>query len=408
MNYLDERERAKKAAPTLLALLEKPAEFNALFAQYREQDGLIDGAFLDGIPPAREVWCKAGDPATVPAILALPLPFREAVFYGLARDRQIAALQACLERTKDKDDKRSLKRTLYDLRQAGVIVETKAAKKPLFQRPADVEEVHACFVSAVDGRNERLLILNEPASHGVRTLQVYERGGDRIMHFHYDETSRKKMRQFIDDLRGVRHIPLFEVEAGFLYFLIERVRAFGRQVGHGEPSGFVSALARMAGASAMPTQHPYQQVVDGQQVLSKLADLSGCERLHRETDFAGWIVDEETIRALQVSLQDTATSGLTINDAQRAEQFETKIDRAIDRFFTEQRRLTYAERLRDTAYLLAARGQHEQAVSAAALALALEDRQRQPSSVEFFRAMLTKLFEPESKKNDQPPSGLIV
>jgi len=408
MNYLDERERAKNAAPTLLALLEKPAEFNAHFAQYREQDGLIDGAFLDGIPPAREVWRQANDPATAPAILALPLSFREAVFYGLARDRQIAALQGCLERTKDKDDKRSLKRLLYDLRQAGVTIETKGTKKPLFQRPAEVEEIHACFVSAVDGRNERLMILNEPAAHGVRTLQVYERGGDRIMHFHYDETSRKKMRQFVDDLRGVRHIPLFEAEADFVYYLIERVRELGRQAGHGEPTGFVSAYARMSGAGATTAHHPYQKIVDGQQVFARLADLKGCERLHREADFAGWIVDEETIRALQISLQDTTTSGLTINEAQRAEQFAAKIDRAIDRFFDDHRRLTFAERLRDTAYLLAARGQQEQAVSAAALALALDDRLRRPSSIEFFRAMLTKLFEPEPKKNDQPPSGLIV
>jgi len=410
MSYLDQEKRARKAAPILLEILEKPADFNSLFNAYCEADGLVDNEFLDQIPSAREVWQRAADPQTANEILQLPVSFREAVFFGLIRDRCIDVLQACWETNKDRSVQKRLKRIFYELKQDGVHAPAKKKKAPLFQKPTATEVVYPCYVSAADGRNERLLILNEPGQRTVRTLQIYERNGDSIVHFHYDETSRKKMRQFIDDLINVRNVPLYEIDGEFAYYLLHRVRTAAQENNNAEPSGFLQSLSRMNLPESYPTQHPYHELLDGQAILEALADLSESADLHQDPLFIAWMLDREAIMSFQTSLQSLETSNLVIDDAQQAEQIESRMDRAVDNFFTDERRRSYVERLRDAAYLLAKADKVAESQKAVALSLALEDRQQNPSSISFFRAMLTKLIEPQTKKeNDQTTeSGLIV
>lgn len=409
MSYLDEQKRSSKAAPILLAILEQPESFNKLFADYREQDGIIDGEFLDRIPEARALWQTATEQMDVTQILALPLPFREAVFYGLQRDLHVDVLGKCLEATTERDINKRLKRILYEMKRKGVESKRTKIKQPVFRTKSETQEQFSpCFLSAIDSRNERLLIINRFHRGSLMSLQVYERNGDQIVHFHLAESSRKKIRRFTEDLRNIRKIPLFEIDDQFATFLLQRIRQFGDQRKNPEPTGFLHAVSQIGVPAEFPSKHLYHDQVDGQLVLEKLARLDDSEKLHEHAVFAAWMLDEEALYSFQLSVQDMETSGLLVGDAQKTEQLDHRIDRVVDSFFSQDKRQVFAERLRDAAYLLAKEGDQDAAITSAALALHLEEINNAPSNVPFFRHMLTKLLKEPEKENDQPPSGLIV
>jgi hypothetical protein len=411
MSYLNEEKRAAETAPLLLAILEQPGDFNELFSQYAEADGLVDGEFLDKIGPARELWQRANDPAAAVEILALPLAFREAVFFGLQRDLKLDVLAACLNAAAEKTTTKSLKRLLYELKQKGHDVRTSPQKKVLFQRQSVVvENPLPCFTSHTDGRNERILIVNESLKSGVRTLQIYERGGSRIMHHVFNETSRKKLKQFVTEMKQVRGLPLVEIGAPEAHFFLKKLRARMAETQTPEPSGFATAVGRLTVPPEISENHPYRDHVDGQKVLERLSDLGRSEYLHNEPEFRYWMVDRDTVVAFQNSLQEMETSGLVVSADQKRDQINVRIDRAVDAFFTPRARADYADRLRDEALFLARRGAVSQAETSAALALFLDDEKKPASGAPFFRAMLAKVFggldEPAAGE-EEPGSQLI-
>lgn len=412
MNFLNEHARAVHTAPILLAMIESPAKFSELFEQYRAQDGLIDGKFLDQLPLARQVWQRLAEPETVAAILALPLAFREAIFFGLRRDGRADLLAACLENTADKALVKQLKRVLYEMKQEGHEIAERRKKAPLFRKNAESpgEEI-PCYISVVDGRNERILILNETVRAGVRTLQVYDREGRAIVHFFSEETSRKKVRAFINDLQQLRQVPLFEIPLAHAQYLLQKLNRRAERAGTAFPAGYVSAISRLK-LPEVAERHPYHELVDGQAVMEKLTALQSSGELHREPEFAYWVCDREALLAFQTALQDLETGLLTLSEEQKMEQIEIRLRRTIDQFFTPDRREIYADRLRDAAYQLARRDAPGQAVTAAALALYLEAPDNSPGEVPFFRFMLLKLLplNPSGAKPPEPESksGLIL
>ncbi len=408
MSFLHEHEQAARTADLLLAIIEQPGQFNALFAQYREAEGPIDGNFLDHLPIAREVWRRAAEPAAVADVLALPLAFREAVLHGLARDRQADALQRCLDATSDRTAKKTLKRLLYELRQAGCTPQP-TKRNILVSRAPAAEPAPPCCLSMVDAANERLLIIIRPDKGGMQLLEVLE-GGDAILSFRHDFLSRKGTRRLVDELRARTEIPLVEIDLPVAVYLLYQVLARSEAAGRLAPAGLTRALTEMRLAELRPARHPYHDLIDGQAVLEQLSSLNHSDRLHDEPEFQTWMLDQDTLRKTALALQETATSQLVIDEAQRRGQMIHRLTHAMDSFFTESRRAIYAERLRDTAYLLARRGAVAQAQETAALALRLENAHIAPSSIPFFLRLLTKVLPvpPVENEKDQPAGGLIL
>ena len=408
MSYLDEQERAIKTAPLLLAMIEQTDDFNRLFAAFREQDGLIDADFLDVLKETREIWRRREEPEAWPAMLNLPLAFREAIWHGFVARKQVDLLLACLEQAQDKAVKKRLKRLAFELKQEGVVPQAPKKKPSFFRRNFEPESTLPCYVSILLPNNESFLIINETLPHGMQSLEILEREGDTIKLFHHDQSSKKKIRTFIDDLIHLHKMPLYEVEPAFAYYILRRLRDRMKAMGHVEPAGFIHALSQFRIPAALPADHPYHELLDGQAILNQLAQLQESDLLHQETDFYSWILDRDSISSFELGLRELEVSSLVIDDQQRREQIEFRIDRAVDAFFTPARRELYAERLRDAAYLLARRGFMPQAQTAAALALSLLDAQRAPSAVPFFRNMLTKILTAREEKPPEEKSGLII
>jgi hypothetical protein len=409
MSFLDEEARAVAAAPVLLELLEQPARFAELFEAYRVKDGLIDGAFLERLPLAREVWRRAGEADAAAAILALPPAFREAVFHGRRRDGAAATLAACLDAASDKAVKKRLKRLLYELKSAGVEPPSKP-KTPFFRRLTLVPaENLPCYVSPADSVNERLIMYHESLrGGGARIFHVYERDGVHVLEFVDEETSRRKAREVIAERRVFDESPLLEIAPDFARFLLAKLRRRAQAAGRSFPAGFTTAMTRVNLADA-PEKHPYHDVVDAQAVLARLSDLDASVELFREPEFMAWAVDDETFQSFRLSLDDMETSGLLVDDKQRDEQIIVRVNRAVDRFFTPARREAYADRLRDHAYLFALRGAAVAAETCAALAMRLDNPLGSLGSVSFFNTMLVRRFPPpKDEPKPESPGGLIL
>lgn len=416
MNYLDEQKRAMLAAPVMLAILEEPGRFHELFAEYRRLDGPIDARFLEYVPQAREVWREmSAAPEKVAQLLALPVAFQEGVFFGLKRDARIEILQQCLAQGADKDVKKRLKRLLYELKKEGVAVADRPRKAPLYRKEqVEASDAISSCVSISDPANERILIVNQPAPHGYRMLHLFERHGQAVVDFTFEETSRKKLRTFLRELQDTYSIPLYEIPDDFAFYLLQRLKTRMAETGNQPPSGFISALAQMNLPPNEPTEHPYHRLVDSSAVLERLGDLEACTMLHDEKELAFLMLPPDAVSALQLAIQDLQTSNLTIDQNQKQEQIQLRFNRIVDQFFDVPRRRIYIDRLQDAAYLLARRNATVQAVAAAALALYLENAERPASQVTFFRIMLLKAVDimagprPAEKTEKSSEGGIIL
>jgi hypothetical protein len=267
-----------------------------------------------------------------------------------------------------------------------------------------------CFVTNVDEFNERVIVYHEPIRRGVRMLHAFERDGDTVFDFVYDEASRRRMREFVDRLRNHPGSRLFEVPAEFAYCLLQKLRRRAEEAGRAFPSGFLSSLTRLDRKGACPDRHPYHDMVDGAAVLARLGQFDGSDALHAEPEFAGWQIGREAARSLQLSLEDMQSSGLLINEEQRGQQIGARVARMIDAVYGGPRRASFADRFRDIAWLLAKRGAAPQAETAAALALALDDPNREIASIPFFQQCVRNRLRVAEPRSERPEDhgGLII
>jgi len=411
MTYLNEQKRAIHAAPVMLAILEEPARFNELFAEYRRLDGPIDSAFLDYISPAREIWNDVSAPENIARLLALPVAFQEGVWYGLKREAQVDILQRCLAQCREKNVAKRLKRLLYELSKEGITVPHQPRKPPIYRKEtAETMEHIPCFLSPTDVNDDRILIVNQPISRGYRTLQVIMQNNRIVLDFLFKETSRKKLRTMLRELQVIHDNSLTAVPDDFAYYLLLRLKDRMADADRQPPSGFVSALAQINLPKMNLAEHPYRRLVDAGAVLERMGALENSVFLLNEPEFFNWLLPPDSLKTLDLALQDLQTSGLTIDDAQLEEQMFGRIERFLNQYITGTRRRAYIERLQDEAFILANRGARDQAVTAAALALHLEDAARPVTSISFFKTMLVRsirTFAPASEE-EPPPSELIL
>jgi hypothetical protein len=413
MSYLGEQERATRTAPILLDIIERPAAFSELFARYREADGLIDDDFLQRLPRARDLWRRANEAEAATEILRLPLAFREAVLHGLFRDRCADTLQKYLDLAADRAVKKSLKRLLYELRKAGV--DPPRMKRGIF-RPMRAEEESPlpCLVIGPDAAGERVTVILAASPAGVHVLNVSD-SGDAIIEFDYDVQSRRSVRRYLDIVRGANNLPLVKIDFLFAWYTISRVAEVARDHDRDFPRGFLRAFGELPPPSPQPTHHPYRDLVDTEIVFDALSRLDQSDLLLDEAELNLWSVDDATLKTLDTSLGTLDSAALTISKQQHVEQIAHRLARAADDFFGPPlRRVVWAERLRDAAYLLARRGAVGQAATAAAVALRLENATVAPSSIPLFLEIVARALDwPEQTEDSPPPEkkspgGLIL
>jgi len=277
---------------------------------------------------------------------------------------------ARLQRLGDSSDKALAKRArkaLHLLRTRGV-----AAPKPEKRefRPhgpyAPAEELS--LASMIDGRGERVVWLVRSADKGLDVFEAQLSDTRGILGFTTANAPRKDWRAHATRVVGDARMAVGRVSERHARQLIEEGYQRTLAAGRVPPEEF--ARARLGLGHYEPEErHPALDAAPPLPVAEVRGQLAG---LHALPEVRTWIPPEDSLPALDLEIGNIVTSKLIVDPAQRREQLAAAVDKIATAALTPDYRKLLAARLYETALLLIARGNTDDArlcTTAAALTL---------------------------------------
>jgi hypothetical protein len=353
-------------------------------------------AFADGDV---ELLPSALDPAEGAALVALLVERGDAVRLqrlGEAADKALAKLA---------------RRALHLLRTRGAKVPKPAKREFRVTGPHAAEE--PSLATSIDGRGERVVWLVRDAGDGFDVFEARLSESHGLTDFDVGNAPRKEWRHEALRLLADERVGAGRISERHARNLVEAAYQRSLAAGRVAPESF--ARARLDLGHVEPEErHPALTLAPPRPPAEALGRLAA---LHERHEIRTWIPPLELLPELDLEIGNIATSKLIVEPTQRRAQLHEAVRKVADRALTPAYRAQLAERLRETALLLASRGQGEPAslcMSAAALTL---DQSVAAADNPFVLALFEKVIsapeepgpgEPEAPEPPRSPSGLIL
>jgi hypothetical protein len=405
---------------------ETPAPFSdeELLSLLRDEavslDAIVDEMRAASVEPfptgalgaARQVL-RAFDPGEAETFATLPVPLRNLIA-DVAIDVRAVAFLTALTRHDDKAVVKDGKRGLHLLKTRGVAVESPKPALPaaaVVSMAAAVEELPT-YMSSVDGLGERVVFFSTYARMGVDVAQIVISDEEGVISAHLATLSRKEYRRFVQGLTRAPSGILAEVPRLYARSLTASSLNLNATARRPIPPNF-NDLAFVLGPAVPPLPSPGRTLPPVENVSDALL---GAGELLLIDVLRSWAPPEETVRALALRMEEIEVSPLYLDEAQRSDFARLTIQRAVEAFWTPERRYLWAERLFDTAYLLHEVGRRSESNWALATARAMDSGtpvELIPFCFDFFERaieveMQTRSALSESATKQEPSSSLIL
>jgi hypothetical protein len=304
---------------------------------------------------------------------------------------------ARLQRLADARDKRLAKparRGLHVLKTRGVALPA-PQKREFVVRGPFAEADQPSLASLIDGRGERIVWLLRPnADKGFDLFQAEISESRGLLAFTAGAITRKDWRAHSKKLLDDARLGVAEIPARHARWLIEQAYQRTRVV----PESFAAARLDL-GAVEVPDRHPALDLAPPDPTL---APRTG--ELHQLYEVGPWLPTRESLQALDVQIGQIATSRLIVDATQRRQQIEEAILKEVEHAATPEARQLLANRLYETALLLASRGRGDEARLATTAAQITLDASVPVEHNGFLRRLWEKLIDTD-RVIATPPSS---
>jgi hypothetical protein len=262
---------------------------------------------------------------------------------------------ARLGEASDKALAKRARRALHLLRTRGV--QAPAAAKREFRPTGPYAAEDPSLASMIDGRGERVVWLVRAGSDGFDVFEAQLSDTRGILGFTAAHAPRKQWRQHVARVVTDERLAVARISERHARQLIEDGYQRTLAAGRVPPEEFARARLGM-GHYEPETRHPSLELAPPFAVAEVRGRLAA---LHELAELRTWIPPEESLPALDLEIGNIQTSKLVVDPAQRREQLAAAVGRIANEALTPAYRKLVAERLRETAYLIAARGRRDDA-----------------------------------------------
>lgn len=286
----------------------------------------------------------------------------------VAGDASVAALQEMERSASDKLVRKEAKRSLYRLAQRGVAIpeEPSAPQLVLDEAPSIDGKL-----SAIDGNGDQVVWLTRAGNNGVVNIFAIVHESAGLKDLELIETSRKGLRALRADMEAQHGLRLVDADWRYCDFLIDRAFRLTRERG-GKVGDYPGMRARLSREPVRECTAPIRDLLDAEAIRQDAAALARSADLLREPELRAWIFPADRLRTYIETSLEAIDSPIVVTDEQRSERLREIEERAITELFDGAARSDWASRLETLAYVFHATGRIEQAQSAFAAALALE------------------------------------
>jgi len=321
----------------------------------------------------------------------------------------LRAVESGAERLGWKAVVKEARRALYRFTQRGVAV---PAPVPVEEspRPRAASTIEG-YVSAIDGRGDRLLWIVRPRHDGglaVLTAVLNEPGGLRDAAL--ADMPRKTLRRMEQDLQARHHLRMVAADAAYCDALLEEGFARARAAGTAGVGEYPTYRARLFATAPAPRDPPLAARVLGEDVASAAAEAPA---LLAEPEFFTWLLDRSVLGSYVAEVSAVRDSPLVLSRPQQEERGRSIVVGALHELFGGDAGRPYRRRLEEMAYVLHATGRPALARAALASANALGTSPTGGEGVPFFEELTRRSFalllqEDAAKARVESESSLLV
>jgi len=343
------------------------------------------GVAADDTDPARLLSLAGRDAALDLAIVA-----RLARVADEAHAAALRRVEADAARAGSKAVVKAARRALYLLGQRGVTVPEPERIEPArrLAAPGSLEG----YVSAIDGRGDRLIWLVRPQREGgllVLTAIVNEPAGLRDASL--AELPRKTLRRMERDLQASHRLRMVAADGAYCDALLAEGFARARAAGTGGVGEYPTFRARLTSTEPAPRDPPLAARILGEAGRDAAAGADGA-RLLDELEFTTWRLERPALAAYVAEIAAVRESPLVLSRPQQEERVRAVVARALRELFAEDGGAAYRRRLEEMAYYLDATARRPLAIVALATAQALTASTAGGEGIPFFEELTRRSF----------------
>ncbi len=296
----------------------------------------------------------------------------------------------------DKSLAKPARRGLHLLRTRGAKVPAPGKREFRVHGPYAGEAEPPSLLSMIDGRGERIVWLVRAGSGGAFDVFQSELSETRgLIGFSVGTVGKKEWRQHVRKVVDDTRLVVAEAPAAHVRWLIEQAYQRTLAAGRVPPPEFGGARLSL-GPAERPERHPALELAPLLSLDEAQAKVAG---LHALVEVSTWIPPKESLETLDLEIGEITTSKLLVDPMARSEQLDRAIARAADQALTPAYREQLAERLRETALLVALRGRLDDARLLTSAAAMTENHDLESAANPFVRRLYEKLIDRERLKS---------
>jgi hypothetical protein len=303
-------------------------------------------------------------------------------------------LRRLAEEAPSKPARKSARRELYRLAQAGVALPEAAGggarplAGPLIRR--EPERATAAWMSGIDGAGSRAAwIVFEGGRGGMRLCSLILNDEVGILESAGGPVTRKRLDAEQRALRETQKLPWVAMPPERAAALVAEALALHAVLGTAPPHEFARWRALFP-----PRPAPDPLLADAAPPAVVDREIAGrAVSLLELPELGGWFVDPAAVREDAVAMLEARDSRLVVSDQIKAERDAAIVDHAVARCFPPPVRQRWARRLGEMALVFDATARPEPAALARAAAAAFADTERPVESVALARALALRGLE---------------
>ena len=335
----------------------------------RHNADLISGEKVDQI--VREIETAQGEKVTPEEIFkkvssylknepSHTIPLIEALA-SIPNPETAQLLTRMMGKSEEKQVSKSIKRTLYRLRQKGIQWEEKPSKdRPILRAPKLAEPEG--YLGAIDSTGSRIIVIARPRPlRGLFMVFSIVNDLEGIQRFNLKELSKKGLEEFVKGPLSSGDFPIVLTPGAYCIHLLKEASSISRRLSRPLPHGYHDAENEFKDLSWDDPAPIIYQYMKEDEIKDQAGLLSESANLHEIPPFSAWFLKDQEVQGYVSDIKDAQESRLVLTSDQKDARLNSIFRKALEELFPEDKRLLWKRRLEEMAYILLKTGKEKEA-----------------------------------------------
>jgi len=338
------------------------------------------------------------------------------VIEALARIPAPETAQLLIGMMAEADEKqviKSIKRTLYKLKQKGVKWEEKAQKKEPILKPPKPAEPQG-YLGSIDATGSRIIVIGKPQPlRGLLVIFSIVNDLEGIQQFNLKEFSKKSFNEFMKGSLASAEFPIVTAPGAYCIHLLKESASLTQGLSKPLPQGYHDAERECKDIVwDYPAPLIYQYIKEDE-VEDSAHLLKDSINLHKIMPFSTWHLAAPEVQKYATRITETQQSKIVLRPDQKEARLNAIYRDALEELFPEEKRFLWKRRLEEVAYILLKTGKEDEARASLSAAIDLNNPFSPIKPNPFIWNLLLKsiyilIEEDHEKKEEEKKTSLIV